>query len=87
MLYKQIPIPKALLNIATYNVRTLSEEIHLSNLEAEIENINWDIVGISQMRRPGEEIQVLRSGHLLYNIGTKEQRKWCWFPHSLKLTE
>ena len=54
--YKRLPIPKTVLNIATYNVRTLSEEIHLSNLEAEIKNINWDIIGISEMRRPGEKI-------------------------------
>ena len=79
-----------MLNIATYNVRTLSEVIHLSNLEAEIENINWDIVGISEMRRPGEKIQVLKSGHLLYNSGKKkkkEQTKQCRFSHSQKVAE
>ena len=73
VLYKRLPISKTALNIATYNVRTLSEELHLNNLEAEIENINWDIVGISEMRRPGEKIQALQSGHLLYNSGKTKQ--------------
>lgn len=27
--------------IATYNVRTISDEAHLLNLETELENINW----------------------------------------------
>ncbi|XP_066966027.1 craniofacial development protein 2-like [Macrobrachium rosenbergii] len=38
---KRLPTPKTVLNIATYNVRTLSEEIHLSSIETEIKNINW----------------------------------------------
>ena len=42
------------LHLATYNVRTLSDECHLVSLENEIEKIKWDIIGISKMRRPGE---------------------------------
>ena len=44
------------LHLATYNVRTLSDECHLVSLENEIEKIKWDIIGISEMRRPGENV-------------------------------
>ena len=44
------------LYLATYNVRTLSDECHLVSLENEIEKIKWDIIGISEMRRPGENV-------------------------------
>ena len=37
------------LHLATYNVRTLSDECHLVSLENEIEKIKWDIIGISEM--------------------------------------
>lgn len=44
------------LQTATYHVRTLSGESHLVELEKEIENIQWDIIGISEMGRPCEKI-------------------------------
>ena len=49
------------LHLATYNVRTLSDECHLVSLENEIEKIKWDIIGISEMRRPGENVVELAS--------------------------
>ena len=79
VLYKRLPNLKTELNIATYNVRTLSEEIHLINLEAEIKNIKWDIIGISEMRKPGEKIQVLKSGHLLYNSSKENKQNGVGF--------
>lgn len=36
------------LQIATYSVRALSDENHLAELEREIENIKWDIIGINE---------------------------------------
>ena len=56
-----------MLQIATYKVRTLSDESHLIELEKEIENIKWIIIGISEMRRPGEKITELGDKHILYN--------------------
>ena len=44
------------LHLATYNVRTLSDECHLVSLEIEIEKIKWVIIGISEMRRPVENV-------------------------------
>ena len=62
------------LHAATYNVRTLSDNNHLTILEKELENINWDILGISEMRRPGEAVVQLPNGHILYNNGNDRKQ-------------
>ncbi|XP_066943537.1 craniofacial development protein 2-like [Macrobrachium rosenbergii] len=79
VLYKRVLTPKTVLSIATYNVRALSEEIHLSSLETEIKNISWNIIGISEMRRPDEKIRMLKSGHLLYNSGKESKQNGVEF--------
>ena len=67
------------LNIGTYNVRTLSSDVQILNLEKELENIKWDIVGISEARRPGENLLELKSGHLLYSMGGTNKHKGVGF--------
>ena len=62
------------LNLATYNVRTLSDECHLVSLENEIEKIKWDIIGISEMRRPGENVVELASQHIMFNKGNDKMQ-------------
>ncbi|XP_030845665.1 uncharacterized protein LOC115925828 [Strongylocentrotus purpuratus] len=59
------------LNIATYNVRSLLQEERLLELEEELQGIKWDIVGLGEVRRRGEELTVLKSGHHFYHIGKK----------------
>ncbi|XP_072048728.1 craniofacial development protein 2-like [Amphiura filiformis] len=54
------------LNICTYNTRTLVGE---DKLENELEHINWDIVGLSEIKRRGEELVELRSGSMFYYKG------------------
>ena len=48
-------------------MRTLSDEYHLVSLENEIEKIKWDIIGISEMRRPGRNVVELASQHIMLN--------------------
>jgi len=62
------------LHVATFNVRTLSDDVHLQSLEIELSRIKWDIVGISEMRRPGEKILELNSKHILYNKGNNKKQ-------------
>ena len=69
------------LHLATYNVRTLSDECHLVSLENEIEKIKWDIIGISEMRRPGENVVELASQHIMFNKGRQKARR-CRIPNS-----
>ena len=62
------------LHLATYNVRTLSDECHLVSLENEIAKIKWDIIGISEMRRPGENVVELASQHIMFNKGNDKKQ-------------
>src|SRR5277367_5522719 len=55
--------------VGTYNVRSLLGEDRLVELEEELKAIKWDIIGLSETRRHGENIQKLVSGNILYTIG------------------
>ena len=59
------------IHIGTYNVRTLLGERRLLELEEEIRNIKWDIIGLSETRRAGESATQLASGNMLYISGKR----------------
>ncbi|XP_072028100.1 uncharacterized protein [Amphiura filiformis] len=61
------------LTIATYNVRSLLQEERLVELEEELEGVKWDIIGLGEVRRRGEDFTELKSGHHFYHIGTKDK--------------
>ena len=54
------------LDLATYNTRTLRTDEKLTELEEEISRLHWDIIGLSEVRREGEDTIILESGNLLY---------------------
>ncbi|XP_071646707.1 craniofacial development protein 2-like [Temnothorax longispinosus] len=56
---------KKTLYIASYNIRTMRLEEHLINLENKLENIKWDVLGISETRLSGEAVTIMKSGHML----------------------
>lgn len=58
-----------LLHLTSYNIRTLSTDDKLTELENELKTIKWDILGLSEIRRRGEEQQILKSGHLFHYRG------------------
>lgn len=71
--------------IATYNVKSLNSEQHLIHLENALKSLKWDILGISEVRRFGEDIVELKSGHIfsyfgqtrgLYGVGFLVNSKW-----------
>jgi endonuclease/exonuclease/phosphatase family metal-dependent hydrolase len=55
--------------IATYNIRRLLE------LEEELKEIKWDIIGLAETRRCGESIKKLASGNILYTNGKINKRQ------------
>jgi hypothetical protein len=57
------------ITVCTYNTRTLLGEDRLTELEKELDLIKWDIVGLSEVRRRGEELTELRSGSMFYYKG------------------
>ena len=42
-------------------------------MEAELEKIKWDVVGVSEVRKPGEECLKLQSGHTFFYRGSDSQ--------------
>ncbi|XP_070162999.1 craniofacial development protein 2-like [Polyergus mexicanus] len=54
---------KKIILIATYNIRTMRL---VEGLKRELDNIRWDVLGISETRLAGEATMVLHSGHLLF---------------------
>lgn len=52
--------------IASFNIRTMKLDEHLTNLENELQNIKWDVLGISETRRGGKAATILKSGHILF---------------------
>lgn len=61
------------LNIATLNVRSLNKDEKIYELEEEIKDLNWDIIGLAEVKRKGEERITLQSGNILYYKGHDEQ--------------
>lgn len=60
------------LNLATFNCRTLSTEGKVIELNNELETINWNIVGLCEVRRKGEDTIKLNNGHLFTYIGNND---------------
>jgi len=63
--------PNIILQICTYNVRTISEE-HLDCLLEELKAIKWDIVGLCETKLSGTFVEVVGDAHHLYNSGVPE---------------
>lgn len=71
--------------IATYNTRTLRTEEHMVELENALTKIKWDILGLSEVRRFGEQIVERRDGSIfayvgetkgLYGVGFIINKRW-----------
>lgn len=52
------------LQIGTYNMRSLMSEESLTEL---------DNIGLSEVRRKGEDFKKLKSGHILYYVGEDDK--------------
>ena len=55
------------LTLGTYIVRSLSTDDRLTELEHKLENITWDITGLSEVRRPGIAYMTLKGGHRFFH--------------------
>lgn len=62
---------KTKLIIATLNTRTLRTDHKLAELENALEKINWDILGLSEIRRLGEEVREYKDYIFYYKGETK----------------
>lgn len=62
--YSTRKTPKFKFYVATYNIRTLSTNEHLEELEDELSHIKWNILGLCKTRLRDERCTSLRSGPL-----------------------
>ncbi|CAK1588315.1 unnamed protein product [Parnassius mnemosyne] len=55
------------LDLATYKARTQRTDEKIVELEKEIDKLRWHIIGLSEVRREGEDTVILESDNLLYH--------------------
>ncbi|GFR82169.1 endonuclease-reverse transcriptase [Elysia marginata] len=63
----------ATLHIATYNTRTLALQEDLEQLQDQLKNFNWDIIGLCETKRKGEGLVELKDGSWLNEAGKTEE--------------
>ncbi|GFR96171.1 craniofacial development protein 2 [Elysia marginata] len=63
----------ATLHIATYNTRTLALQEELEQLQDQLKNFKWDIIGLCETKRKGEGLVELKDGSWLYEAGKTEE--------------
>lgn len=82
---KQNEIESQGIFIATLNTKSLCKERQLIQLQNALNNIKWDILGVSEVRRMGEEIIELQNGDIfsyvgqtkgLYGVGFLINNRW-----------
>jgi hypothetical protein len=49
-----------------YNMRSLGSQVRLVGLEKETEKFKWDVIGLCEVNRKGEECLTLQSGNVFY---------------------
>lgn len=72
------------IHVCTLNTRTLRTEESLKELEIAISNIKWEILGISEMRRPGEGIEE-KNDYIMFHKGEHTGQKGVGFLIKSKL--
>ena len=53
------------MTLGSYNVRTLMDNKRILELETELDNMKWDIIGLCETRKIGESKLILKSGNIL----------------------
>ncbi|XP_072392084.1 uncharacterized protein [Diabrotica undecimpunctata] len=61
------------LNIAPLNIKSLRKDEKVYELEEDIKDLKWDIIGLAEVKRKGEEFITLESDNVLYYKGREEQ--------------
>ncbi|KAG6440869.1 hypothetical protein O3G_MSEX001433 [Manduca sexta] len=67
--------PRRRLALVTHNIRTLRTDEKIVELEEELSGFHWDIMGLSEVRRIGEDTITLKSGNLLFYRGDDQQSR------------
>ena len=63
------------LDICTYNVRTLHNDEHLVCFLNKVKDIKWDIIGLCERKLSNVFVEAAKNNHYLYNSGVKENER------------
>ncbi|KAF2904604.1 hypothetical protein ILUMI_01576 [Ignelater luminosus] len=63
---------EAALKIVTFNAEPIVNKAQKLKLEEELEKIKWDVLGVSDVGRKGEEYMTLKSGNQFYFKGNED---------------
>ncbi|KAG7308870.1 hypothetical protein JYU34_006132 [Plutella xylostella] len=61
-----------IMTIATFNARTLSTDDRLHEFLEEVKNVKWDVIGLSEVRRRGENLMTLSNGDMFFHRGHED---------------
>ena len=64
-----------MLDICTYNVRTLHTDEHLDCFSNDEKDIKWDITGLCKTKLSNVFVEAVKNNHYLYNSGVKENKR------------
>ena len=70
---------KEILDLFYYNCRGMVREERLVEFENALQNIKWDIVGLSVIRKKKEELIRRKNGNYFYYYGETKGQKGVWF--------
>lgn len=59
--------------VSTYNVRTLSSDAHMIELENALKTVQYDILGICEVKRTGQETYE-QNGNIIHYVGFNNRR-------------
>lgn len=59
--------------VSTYNVRTLSSDAHLIEIENALKTVNYDIIGLCEVKRTGQET-FEQNGNIIHYVGYNNRR-------------
>lgn len=74
-------------NFLYYNCRGLASEERIYELEKATENIKWDVLGLAEVRRTGEQLIKRTNGNLLYYYGTTKGYRGVGFYINRSITD
>ena len=67
--------PSKVIDICTYNVRTLHNNEHLDCFLKEVKEIKWNIIGLCETKLSNVFVEAVKNNHSLYDSGVKENER------------
>ena len=67
--------PSNVIDIFTYNVRTIHNNEHPDCFLNKVKDIKWNIIGLCEMKLSNVFVEAVKNSHYLYDSGAKENER------------